>query len=163
MAGFPTMQRIVRAQPAAAALLIVCGTVAGGLMSARSAEPVVFRTLDNVPLEVVAGPDEVETEAVRAFKQTGHNAYRGNEAGVTEGKSLYEAHCQRCHKPGAAGGVGPSLVGDDYTYARVATDVGMFEVIYGGASGEMQAFSKRGLTQDQILMIIAYVRSLRKG
>ena len=57
----------------------------------------------------------------------------------------------------------PSLVGDDYTYARVATDVGMFEVIYSGASGEMQAFSKRGLTQDQILRIIAYVRSLTTG
>ena len=39
----------------------------------------------------------------------------------------------------------------------------MFEVIYSGASGEMQAFSKRGLTQDQILRIIAYVRCLKKG
>ncbi len=39
----------------------------------------------------------------------------------------------------------------------------MFEVIYGGASGEMQAFSKRGLTQDQILRIVAYIRSLEKA
>ena len=132
-------------------------------MSPLHAEPVAFRSLDNVPLEVTAGPDEVETDVVRAFKRTGENAYRGDGAAVTEGKTLYEAHCQRCHRPGATGGVGPSLLGDDYTYARVADDVGMFEVIYGGASGEMQAFSKRGLTQDQILRIIAYVRSLNKG
>ncbi len=155
------MKRPIRPQRAAAALLVACSSVAGGLTSSRGAEPVVFRTLDNEPLQVVAGSDEVETDAVKAFKQSGQNAYRGNQGGIVEGRGLYEAHCQRCHRPGATGGVGPSLVGDDYTYARVATDVGMFEVIYGGASGEMQAFSKRGLTQDQMLRIIGYVRSLK--
>jgi cytochrome c-L len=39
----------------------------------------------------------------------------------------------------------------------------MFEIIYGGASGAMQSFARRGLTQDQILRIMAYVRSLKKS
>jgi mono/diheme cytochrome c family protein len=34
-------------------------------------------------------------------------------------------------------------------------------VIYGGAGGAMQAFSKR-MSQDDILKIIAYVRDLQK-
>jgi cytochrome c-L len=38
----------------------------------------------------------------------------------------------------------------------------MFEVIYGGASGVMPSWSKRGMTQDEMLEIIAYVRSLKK-
>ncbi len=96
-------------QPAAAVLPILSLIVAGGLISPLCAEPVAFRSLDNVPLEVVAGPDEIETEAVRAFDQTGRNAYRGNEAGIVEGRGLYEAHCQRCHKPGATGSARVSL------------------------------------------------------
>ena len=55
------------------------------------------------------------------------------------------------------------MVGTDWTYPRSATDVGMFEVIYGGASGAMQSFARRGMTQDQMLKIIAYVRSLAKA
>ncbi len=37
----------------------------------------------------------------------------------------------------------------------------MFEVVFGGAGGAMQAFGKR-MSQDDILKIIAYVRSLKK-
>jgi cytochrome c-L len=36
----------------------------------------------------------------------------------------------------------------------------MFSIIYAGASGAMQPFSKRDLTQDDMLKIIAYIRSL---
>ena len=38
----------------------------------------------------------------------------------------------------------------------------MFEILYGGASGAMQSFSRHGKTQDQMLKVIAYVRSLKK-
>jgi cytochrome c-L len=58
--------------------------------------------------------------------------------------------------------MGPSLVGDKFTYPQSATDVGMFAVIYGGAGGAMQPFAKREITQDEILKVIAYVRSLHK-
>jgi cytochrome c-L len=40
--------------------------------------------------------------------------------------------------------------------------VGKFEIIHSGAAGAMKAFSKRGVTQDQILKIIAYINSLKK-
>ena len=58
--------------------------------------------------------------------------------------------------------MGPSLVDDVYTNARANTDLGKFEIIHSGASGAMRSFSKRGITQDQILHLIAYINSLKK-
>ena len=43
----------------------------------------------------------------------------------------------------------------------MAGDVGLFEVIYGGATGAMQAFGNR-LTQDEILKMMAFIDSLKK-
>lgn len=141
----------------AMAALAVWGGVA-------AADEVVFRNvLTGAPLDVKPHPNEVETEAVKQFKQTGVDPYRGDEQALAEGKKLYATYCQACHLPDGSGRMGPSLIGDEWAYPGSSKDVGMFEVIYGGASGAMQSFAKRGLTQDQILKIIAYVRSLKKG
>ena len=45
---------------------------------------------------------------------------------------------------------------------RANGDIGMFEIVYGGSAGAMQSFARRGMSQDDMLKIIAYVRSLRK-
>lgn len=138
---------------------MACVAVATG----AAAEPVVFRhALDNSPLEVKARPNEVETDAVKSFKETGKNPYLGNEQALAEGKKIYQASCQVCHQANGSGGMGPSLIGDKWLYERAATDVGMFEVVYGGASGAMQSFARRGMAQDEMLKVIAYVRSLKK-
>jgi cytochrome c-L len=47
-------------------------------------------------------------------------------------------------------------------YKQVLTDPGMFAIIYGGANGAMQLFHRRGMKQDEMLRIIAYVRTLGK-
>jgi len=123
----------------------------------------VFRhPLDDLPIEVKPLPNEQETEAVKEFHATGENRYRTSAEAVAEGKELYERHCQSCHLPDGSGRLGPSLVTDDWKYKRVATDVGMFEVIYAGAAGAMQSFFRRGVTQDETLKMIAYVRTLKK-
>ena len=127
------------------------------------AEPISFRhVLDNSPLEVKPRPNEVETEAVKSFKETGRNPYAGDQQALAEGKRLYQVNCQACHLPDGSGRIGSTLVADTWKYARAATDVGMFEILYGGASGAMQSFARRGMTQDQMLKVIAYVRSLKK-
>jgi len=38
----------------------------------------------------------------------------------------------------------------------------MFAIIYAGARGAMQPFSRRGMKQDDMLNIVAYVRTLEK-
>jgi cytochrome c-L len=57
--------------------------------------------------------------------------------------------------------MGPSLIGDKHNYPRMGTDVGMFEIVFAGAGGAMQPFNKR-MSQDDILRVMAYVRSLKK-
>jgi cytochrome c-L len=127
------------------------------------AEPIVLRhALDNSPLEVKPRPGEVETEAVKKFKETGTNPYIADEAALADGKKLYQVNCQACHLPNGSGRIGPSLIDDTSKYPRGTTDVGIFEILYGGASGAMQSFARRGMTQDQMLKTMAYVRSLKK-
>ncbi|HMN37684.1 MAG TPA: hypothetical protein PKD49_08240 [Hyphomicrobium sp.] len=53
-------------------------------------------------------------------------------------------------------------VDDVFIYRRTNTDVGMFEVVHSGASGAMRSFAQRGMTQDQMLLVLAYVKSLKK-
>jgi cytochrome c-L len=127
------------------------------------AEIVFHHALDNSMLDVKPRPNEVETEAVKEFKATGKNVYVGQAQAVADGRKLYQANCQTCHLPDGSGRIGPSLIGDAWVRERAATDVGMFEIIYGGASGAMQSFARRGMSQDEMLRIIAYVRSLKKS
>ncbi len=61
-----------------------------------------------------------------------------------------------------AGRLGPSLIDDTWRYPRTGTDRGMFEVIYAGAAGAMQAFGRR-MDQDDILRVMAYIETLREN
>jgi cytochrome c-L len=106
-------------------------------------------------------PGETVTEGVQKFYDTGEDPYKGDAKALAAGKELYETNCQACHMPDGSGRIGPSLIGDTHHYPRFTTDKGIFEIIYGGGTGAMQPFGKR-LTQDEILHVIAYVRSLKK-
>jgi cytochrome c-L len=118
--------------------------------------------LDNSPMTFELQPGEVETPAVKKFKETGDNDYRGNADAIADGKKLYVSNCIICHGADGTGKMGPTLVGKDVVYKQVLTDPGMFSIIYGGASGAMQSFHRRGMKQDEMLRIIAYVRTLDK-
>jgi cytochrome c-L len=120
------------------------------------------RPWDNAPMTFELQPGEVETPAVKKFKETGDNDYRGNSNAIADGKKLYESNCIACHGADGTGKMGPTLVGKDVVYKQALTDPGMFSIIYGGASGAMQSFHRRGMTQDEMLRIIAYVRTLDK-
>jgi cytochrome c-L len=131
--------------------------------SAADAQAVEFRhALDDSPLDLSPLPGEQFSEAVKSFQKTGINPYRGDPAAIARGSALYTENCQACHLPDGSGGMGADLTGETPLHPRVRTDVGMFEVIHSGASGAMRSFSKRGMTQDEILAIIAYVRTLKK-
>src|SRR5215813_13768790 len=118
--------------------------------------------LDNSPITFELQAGEAETPAVKKFKETGDNDYRGNADAIADGKKLYVANCIICHGADGTGKMGPTLVGKDVVYKQVLTDPGMFSIIYGGASGAMQSFHRRGMKQDEMLKIIAYVRMLDK-
>lgn len=162
----PGLHRIPVSHLAKAALLAAVVAAPFSSVAAFADAPdkeVVFKhPFDGAPIDVQLKPGEVETPALKQFKTDGTNPYRGDTAALAEGKALYNQHCQVCHNPDGSGNMGPPLIGKDFIYPQSASDVGMFAIIYAGASGAMQAFSKRGMTQDEMLKIIAHVRSLAK-
>lgn len=142
---------------------LAAASMVSGLLapSAATAQPIVFpHPFDGKPIATPLKAGEVETDALRRFKSSGVNVYHQDARAVIEGKALYEHWCQVCHNADGSGKMGPSLVGKAFTYPQTATDTGMFAIVYGGASGAMQAFAARDISQDEILKIIAFVRSI---
>jgi cytochrome c-L len=156
---------LLRKTRPAASLALAVGLGAAGLigLSTGGAAEIAFRyAIDNSPLDVTPKPGETLTDAVQEFHNTGENPYNGKQDAIADGKKLYGAYCQMCHLPDGSGRMGASLIGDKHVYERVTNDVGLFEVIFGGAAGAMQPFSKR-MTQDEILKVMTYLRTLMRN
>ncbi len=110
-------------------------------------------------LDVQPAAEEEQSETAKRFLATAENGYRGDAAAVEDGAALYLEKCAICHGLEGRGRMGPSLIDDTYVYDKNRTDKGMFETIWGGAAAAMTPF--RGvLSQDQILRVMAYLRSL---
>jgi cytochrome c-L len=116
-------------------------------------------------LEAVLTPKADDTPAVKQFKENGKNPYHKNPAAITEGFKLARAvACTHCHGESLGGLIGPSLTNGNWRYPKDGTDKGMFETLYFGTVGGMAAWGKAGsLTEDEILKIIAFVRSKYRG
>ncbi|OYY99433.1 MAG: cytochrome C [Methylophilales bacterium 16-45-7] len=111
-----------------------------------------------------------DTPAAKEFLTTGNNVYIGNEEAIAKGKKVFQLYsCTQCHGPEAKGQVGPGLTGPNYKYPKNSTDKGMFETVWHGTNGGMGAKGvglmdptdpKNGITPDELLKIIAWVRSM---
>ncbi len=117
--------------------------------------------LDNRPLALNLMAGETVTPQAAEFQKTRKNPYSGNGAAIAAGKASYQQWCAACHLENGTGRIGSNLTDAQVTYPRVNTDTGMFEVIYGGASGAMQSFGNR-ISQDEILKIMAHLETLKK-
>ena len=126
-----------------------------------SGDPVFLHALTNTPLKMDMYPNETVSAKALEFQKTGKNPYAGDQEGIAAGRVLYDQCCAACHLADGTGRIGSSLVDAQVTYPRVVSDVGMFEVIYGGGTGAMQPLGAR-YTRDEILRIMAFVESLKK-
>ncbi len=83
---------------------------------------------------------------------------------AADGSTLYQARCAACHGVDGAGKPAariPSLISDE---AKEATDAVLTDgIANGGASKKTaHAFQAKGISPDQIRMIVAYIRELQK-
>jgi len=81
-----------------------------------------------------------------------------------DGASFYKTKCAMCHGADLTGKPAakiPSLVGDD---AKKASDADLTDMISNGGKDKkaMHAFSNKGVTPEQIKMVISYIRDAQK-
>lgn len=110
-----------------------------------------------------------DTAESKQFLSTGTNPYNSNAAAIASGKKLYQSYsCGQCHGAQAQGQTAGGLIGPRFSHAKSSTDKGMFEIIWAGTNGGMSGKGKgvmnpsnssNGLSPDDVLKVIAWVRS----
>lgn len=120
-----------------------------------------YGTISGEPLDFNDGMGD-DTPAVKQFKKTGKNPYNDKEEEVKKGYTIFSTACSGCHGHLAEGKLGPALHDDYWTYPGNTLDKGLFETIYGGASGMMGPQRGR-LTQDEVLHVMSWLRSIYDG
>ncbi len=153
--------------------LSACGKKDAGTAGAEavtdSGKAIEFlATQDDKPIVIDA--KLFDTPAAKEFLATGKNPYVGNAEAIAKGKKIFQLYsCTQCHGPEAKGQVGPGLTGPTFKYPKNATNKGMFETIWHGTNGGMGAKgiglmvpgdNTQGITPDEMLKIIAWVRSM---
>ena len=87
-----------------------------------------------------------------------------NLSWADDGASVYKAKCAACHGADLAGKPAakiPSLVSDD---VKKASDADLTDMISNGGKDKkaMHAFTNKGVTADQVKMVIGYIREQQK-
>ncbi len=150
--------------------MTACGKKDGGSTSADASDGKAIEfvtTQDGSPLKIDVAL--FDTPAAKEFLATGKNPYVGNEEAIAKGKKIFQLYsCTQCHGADAKGQVGPGLIGPTFKYPKDATNKGMFETIWHGTNGGMGAKGvglmdptdpKNGITPDELLKVIAWIRS----
>jgi len=81
-----------------------------------------------------------------------------------DGATIYKTKCAACHGADLAGKPAakiPSLVSDD---AKKASDADLADMITNGGKDKkpMHAFVNKGVTPDQVKMVVSYIRDTQK-
>ena len=80
-----------------------------------------------------------------------------------DGAAIYKTKCAACHGADLAGKPAakiPSLVSDD---AKKASDADLTDTIANGGKEKkaMHAFANKGVTPDQVKMVVSYIRGVQ--
>ncbi|MEO8334877.1 MAG: c-type cytochrome [bacterium] len=89
------------------------------------------------------------------------NPHEGDANAAATGGKLYLAYnCIDCHGADGSGAMGPSLADGRWHFGGESAEV--FESIYQGRPEGMPAWGSL-ISEDQVWMLVTYVRSLSKG
>lgn len=81
-----------------------------------------------------------------------------------DGAAIFKAKCAMCHGADLAGkpaAKAPSLVSDE---CKKASDADLTDMIANGGKEKkaMHAFANKGVTPDQVQMVVSYIRAQQK-
>jgi cytochrome c oxidase cbb3-type subunit III len=86
--------------------------------------------------------------------------YMQKDQWMKVGSSMFRTHCVSCHGPDGGGSVGPNLCDESFKNIKQITDI--VKVINNGvAGGAMPAWGNRLGHKNDIVLVSAYVASLR--
>jgi cytochrome c oxidase cbb3-type subunit 3 len=86
--------------------------------------------------------------------------YMSEQEWVDVGRSIFNTNCVSCHGADGGGKIGPNLCDENFKHIKKVTDI--VKVINEGvAGGAMPAWATRIGNQNDIIMLSAYVASLR--
>ena len=110
----------------------------------------------------VSHPENIQPGGVKPFAGLRLvNPHEGNAAAIATGGKLYLAYnCIDCHGADGSGAMGPSLADRRWHFGGSSSEV--FESIYQGRPEGMPAWGSL-ISDDQIWMLVSYVRSLNGG
>jgi cytochrome c oxidase cbb3-type subunit III len=111
-------------------------------------------------LRIIAHPENLPVgfpQAARPFVLTSQYADGDKRAIATGGQLFIAYNCIDCHGADGSGAVGPAFSDGRWHFGGAPGEV--FESIYQGRPDGMPAWGGR-ITNDQIWMLTAYVRSL---
>jgi cytochrome c-L len=153
--------------------------------AAASGTCALVSTKDNSPLAIKVS--DADTPEAKEFLATCNNPYTKKYAADAEaakaGRKVFTLNgCSGCHggklegimAPALTKGGGQGAYDTKWVYAKNETDKGMFETISAGtpgtSGGVMSVWNKSleghvgdGLTNDEILKVIGYIRTEYKG
>ncbi|GAC1652718.1 MAG: hypothetical protein NVS4B3_15140 [Gemmatimonadaceae bacterium] len=123
--------------------------------------PTSPRVLDDTP-RFIAHDENIQLGLpVQTRSATLRNPYEGNARAIGTGAKLFVSYnCSDCHGGDGSGAMGPSLQDGRWHFGGSAGAV--FQSIYEGRPEGMPAWGGR-ISDDQIWMLVAYVRSLSAG
>ena len=144
-------------------LLFLTGALlTASAFAARPAAQVATPNASTDSLRFVAHPDHIPPgfpSHDRPLVLT--NPFEGNAGALRTGSQLYVSYnCIDCHGADGAGAMAPSLADARWHFGGTPGEV--FESIYEGRPDGMPTWGGR-ITNDQIWMLVTYVRSLSAG
>jgi mono/diheme cytochrome c family protein len=87
-------------------------------------------------------------------EEAGDSSYEGpiTSTEIDAGKAIFETHCEDCH-PGGEEDVGPSLIADPHSPARLRQQI-------REGSGKMRPFSSKRISDGDLESLLAYLQSI---
>ncbi|HEX9484726.1 MAG TPA: c-type cytochrome, partial [Gemmatimonadaceae bacterium] len=149
--------------------LVVCallfGTVVEGCASdsrAESAKQRPAQSAQDLAGRFVSHAEHIQPGGVAPFRGLQLvNPHDGDAKALATGAKLFVAYnCVDCHGADGSGAMGPSLADGRWHFGGTAAEV--FESIYQGRPEGMPAWGSL-ISDDQIWMLVSYVRSLEAG